>query len=287
MALTQSRPRAHLLPRPPARASPLALQASYDAAWIKAKTAPTRKGYCNDVDHTYLITDYSRTRNAFMCSGNDPPWTDPATGVVEPNEGAVDNLAYGFTVLFEEPNPVGTWRWCWRFKLDFGRGGVVYEDGKLAVVYKNYDWTVHWLRGSKVGAAPDECFRGWCYNGIQGDPGNYVDAGCYDYTQGPHNFSIHVFEDCCDGIQQVQFSRGVLGGGDPPFVDLTDTALDDIINNNDGCRCVISTTNAAISCGSFSPFDLLPLPSSRSRAFPSLQWHFRVRLADGAALAGY
>ena len=80
----------------------------------------------------------------------------------------------------------------------------MYEDGKLAAVYKNYDWKVHWLRGSKAGTAPDECWQGWCYNGIQGDPGNYVDAGCYEYTQGPHNFSIHVFEDCCDGHSELE-----------------------------------------------------------------------------------
>ena len=52
-----------------------------------------------------------------------------------------------------------------------------------------------------------------------------------------NNFTMNVFEDCCDGTQQMQFSRGLAGEPQPPFVDLTDTALDDI-QNDGGCTGV-------------------------------------------------
>ena len=50
--------------------------------------------------------------------------------------------------------------------------------------------------------ATQYCKGGWC---------GFVETGCFELGRGPHSWEIFAFEDCCDGVQRVQFRHYPLG----------------------------------------------------------------------------
>jgi len=76
-------------------------------------------------------------------------------------------------------------QWSFRSGVDFGRGGAVFLDG-VALDYKNNDM---WWAGN------------------YGNSSQFF-AGSSLLSAGNHTLSIYGLEGCCDGGQQVQFSKG-------------------------------------------------------------------------------
>jgi len=244
-------------------------------------------GFCNDPTVEYRVRS-SGWNNKYKCATYN--YIDPNTGQNIPYiEGSNNNLMYRYEISFFEPEPVEPYKWCFRTKLDMGRGAMVWFNGNPVVIFKNsvrlslivamdllhtllthtlslslsplslflslslsplqpplgprtknpppisQDWSVKYLAGSNVGITTKTCQSGWCYNNVRDDVGNYVDWGCFDVGPGNNNFTALIFEDCCDGTQQFQFARGPASGGTPPYIDLDEDALGDIMRGPGGC----------------------------------------------------
>jgi len=190
------------------------------AAWNYAAQSNT-PGYCSA--ESVPVEDYANTNNRALC---------PTGGKTK---GKNNNIAYGFDINFVEPDE--GYEWCWQFRLDFGRGGVVYANGALATVYTNTDYSVNYMLGSKAGTS-STCSGGWC---------GYVNAGCFAFPKGMNNFTINVFEDCCDGPMKFQYQRHPVGSRptgtafDTAWRYLSASDLQEIASNTDpgrgGRRC--------------------------------------------------
>ena len=92
-------------------------------------------GFCNDPTVEYRVRS-SGWNNKYKCATYN--YIDPNTGQNIPYiEGSNNNLMYRYEISFFEPEPVEPYKWCFRTKLDMGRGAMVWFNGNPVVIYKN------------------------------------------------------------------------------------------------------------------------------------------------------
>lgn len=98
--------------------------------------------------------------------------------------GSGSNIASKSTITFGV-SAADAGQWSFRSGVDFGRGGAMFLDG-VALDYKINDmwWAGNYGNGSQFF------------------------AGTSLLSAGNHTLSIYGLEGCCDGGQQVQFSKG-------------------------------------------------------------------------------
>ena len=92
-------------------------------------------GFCNDPTVEYRVRS-SGWNNKYKCATYN--YNDPNSGQNIPYiDGSNNNLMYRYEISFFEPEPVEPYKWCFRTKLDMGRGALVWLNGNPAVIFKS------------------------------------------------------------------------------------------------------------------------------------------------------